>query len=53
MQKELIEAYKQGQSDALLTVLSAIQQKNITNTEDLIPALLFSLRECEDNKTIQ
>lgn len=53
MNKELIEAYKQGQRDALMVVLSAIQQKKITNTDDLIPALLVALKEYADVKTIQ
>lgn len=50
---ELKNAYRHGIHDAIQTVITTIQVKQVKTTDDLIPALLACLREYSENKTIQ
>ena len=47
------KAYIQGMHDALLAVLTTIEEKNVENTKDLVPALMFALFEYSENRSLQ
>lgn len=49
----LEEAHRQGLRDGFEIVLKTISEKNVKTTEELIPGLLFALKELSEDRTLQ